>query len=351
MYINRAVTSPLFSEQRSTKTRMKNLTRPCLRFPCTTMGVSHCPISSSRTILPTFIPIRAKFLLLTLKKRFVFFIIPTIFVLNVVRPSVYQQVKLFCLCNAWLLWNWFYIRVQWRPSLLVFSARSDPPLSDCRSLHIVACFGTVLLWSFYRCFQVNLPSGSDVRHLPPLTVAVSFAAETARSLPTTGWSFSCRKRRGKSSGGSRWAGKRSSTSSDSSSTTRRRIGLSRCTSVQILYRCFKVTHEDMSANNRRIRAGPLLRLWSGIRTSPAWRGSAFLMCQQTRCTYHGTAPPRPSGATPPRAVCSDQTPKTLKLFENSNEHLHERQNASNVFFSHEVIKLPVRDLLFMNVNA
>lgn len=73
MFINRAVTSPLFSEQHSTKTRMKNLTRPCLRFLCTTMGVSHCPISPSRRILPTCIPIRAKFLLPTLKKRLGFF--------------------------------------------------------------------------------------------------------------------------------------------------------------------------------------------------------------------------------------------------------------------------------------
>lgn len=77
------------SEQQSMKTRMRNLTPPCSKFLWTTVGVSDCPIRSSQRILSTCLPVKARFLLQTFKKRLVFLIIllsnP---VFNVIRPSV-----------------------------------------------------------------------------------------------------------------------------------------------------------------------------------------------------------------------------------------------------------------------
>lgn len=56
-----------------------------------------------------------------------------------------------------------------RGALIVLHARFYLPLSDCRSLHVLARSGTVFLSSFYKRLQVNLPLASDFSHLSSAT--------------------------------------------------------------------------------------------------------------------------------------------------------------------------------------
>lgn len=114
--------------------------------------------------------------------------------------------------------------------------------------------------------------------LPPLTVCVCFTAVMAKmtqSSLTTGWRFSCRRRRRRSisSETSRWAERWSPTSSDNLSTTRRRIRLSRCTSLQTPYRPFQDIHAKVLAN-RREQSTCLLDL--------AWTEASNLSCLKVR---------------------------------------------------------------------
>lgn len=61
------------SAQRSTRTRMRALTLRCLKFRCTSMGVSNFPIWCSQMNFSPFLPMKAKHLPQAFKKRFAIF--------------------------------------------------------------------------------------------------------------------------------------------------------------------------------------------------------------------------------------------------------------------------------------
>lgn len=144
----------------------------------------------------------------------------------------------------------------------------------------------------------------------------------ARSLPPTGWSSSCRKRRRISWETSRWAEKWSSMCSDSSSTSRRQMGPSCCTSPRLPYGCFRDVDDRVLANRAENQCGTLFYLfyrwteasnlfWLEVKASwepPCTHASADMLhlLQETAL--------QPNGATPPWAVCCYQTLKTLKSF-------------------------------------
>lgn len=176
-----------FSEQQSMKTRMRHLTPRCSKFLFTTTGHSGCPNRSSQRILSACLPSRASFLLPTFKKRFfvsssrpIFCSLTTFFLLSLgLQLNEFTSRKLICLCTSSEFscfefvelrtrLSWFCIRTELtvkrkQPPMLeshwVF-ARLDLPLSDCRSLHILTCSGTIFLRSPNKHFQVNLWSHS-----------------------------------------------------------------------------------------------------------------------------------------------------------------------------------------------
>lgn len=159
--------------------------------------------------------------------------------------------------------------------------------------------------------------------LPPLTVGVCFPAATAemiQSSPTTCWSFSCRRKRRISSETSRWAEKWSITSSDRCCTTRR-IGLSRCTSLQTPYR-----HLSRSIGKQTGQSTSLLVLVElRPQISPAWKWESLRWIRWPPCYVPADV------QSLPRAVCSYQTLTPLKLFANWNALLPQRLLAVEVF--------------------
>lgn len=95
-----------FPEQQSMKMRMRNTTARCSKFLFATVGDSDCPIRSSQRILSACLPIRAKFLLPTFKKRFFFKLLKAIFswvtlflMLLGLQLSDFTYRKIICLCT------------------------------------------------------------------------------------------------------------------------------------------------------------------------------------------------------------------------------------------------------------